>query len=61
MTIGLIEILPDGALILSKILQGHVSRVKTIAIQDDKILSGSDDRTVKLWSADPGTTDSFKI
>ena len=54
MTIGLVTMLPDGALVLSKILQGHVSRVKTLAAQYDKIISGSDDRTVKLWTSDPG-------
>ena len=72
MTIGIVDILPDGALILSKILQvskgkiflkmkkkssqnyfcfqGHVSRVKAIDIQQNRLLSGSDDRTIKLWS-----------
>ena len=54
MTIGLVTILSDGALVLSKLLQGHVSRVKTLAAQYDKIISGSDDRTVKLWTSDPG-------
>ena len=50
MTIGLVTILPDGALVLSKILNGHVSRVKCLYAQLDKLISGSDDRTVKLWN-----------
>ena len=54
MTIGLVTMLSDGALVLSKVLQGHVSRVKTLAAQYDKIISGSDDRTVKLWTSNPG-------
>ena len=56
MTIGLVTLLPDGALVLSKLLQGHVSRVKTLAAQYDKIISGSDDRTAKLWSSNPGNS-----
>ena len=54
MNVGIVTLLEDGALVLSKLLHGHVSRVKTIDAQADKILSGSDDRTIKLWSSDPG-------
>ena len=34
--------------------QGHVSRVKALDAQHDRLLSGSDDRTVKLWSTHQG-------
>ena len=33
------------------LLQGHVSRVRCISLYGDQILSGSDDRSAKLWSA----------
>ena len=50
MTIGVVTILPNGALQLTKLLHGHVSRVRAINVQNGRILSGSDDRSVKLWS-----------
>ena len=34
--------------------QGHVSRVRALDCQSDKVLSGSDDRSVKLWSIETG-------
>ena len=40
---------------LSKLLQGHVSRVRALDCHRDRVLSGSDDRTVKLWSLNSGT------
>lgn len=52
MTIGVVTILPNGSLVLSKRLHGHVSRVRAVDVQRGKILSGSDDRSVKLWSLD---------
>lgn len=50
MTIGVVSIMSNGALHLTKLLHGHVSRVKAISVQNARILSGSDDRSVKLWS-----------
>ena len=50
MTIGIVSILSNGSLQLTKLLHGHVSRVRAIDVQNGKIISGSDDRSVKLWS-----------
>merc|ERR1719222_182886 len=47
--ITVVKILPSGALQISHILQGHVSRVRCLHIQGSCILSGSDDRSAKLW------------
>ena len=54
MSVGIVNILPDGSLMLSKLLQGHVSRVRALDYQADQVLSGSDDRSVKLWSLSAG-------
>lgn len=54
MSVGVVNILQDGSLILIKLLQGHVSRVRALDCQADCVLSGSDDRSVKLWSLTPG-------
>ena len=53
-SVGVVTILPDGSLMLSKLLQGHVSRVRALDCHGDRVLSGSDDRTVKLWSLNSG-------
>ncbi|CAB4061071.1 unnamed protein product [Lepeophtheirus salmonis] len=50
MTIGIANILPNGSLVLSKILHGHVSRIRAVDAQGNKAISGSDDRSVKLWN-----------
>lgn len=50
MTLGIVSIPANGSLILSKRLHGHVSRVRSIDVQNGKVISGSDDRSVKLWS-----------
>ena len=54
MSVGVVNILPDGSLMLFKMLQGHVSRVRALDCHGDRVLSGSDDRSVKLWSLSPG-------
>ena len=38
------------------LLSGHVDKVKSVAFSADgsKVVSGSDDKTVKIWSADNG-------
>ena len=50
MTVGVVCVLKDGSLLLSKLLHGHVGRVRSIYAQGYRVLSGSDDRSVKLWS-----------
>ena len=52
MTVGVVCVLRDGSLLLSKLLHGHVGRVRSIHVQGDRVISGSDDRSVKLWSLD---------
>ena len=42
------SLLPNGSLVLSKLLHGHVSRVRSIDVQNGRILSGSDDRSLKV-------------
>ena len=39
-----------------KVLKGHTGTVKAVAISTDgsKIVSGSDDKTVRVWSAETG-------
>jgi WD40 repeat protein len=54
MSVGVVSVMPDGSLMLSKLLHGHVSRVRALDSQADMVLSGSDDRSVKLWSLLPG-------
>ena len=38
------------------LLSGHADRVMSVAFSADgsKVVSGSDDKTVKIWSADNG-------
>jgi len=31
-------------------LEGHVNNISSVAIQGDKIVSGSWDKTIKIWS-----------
>lgn len=50
-SLTVIKFLDTGSLLVSHILQGHVSRVRCISLYGDQILSGSDDRSAKLWSA----------
>ena len=50
MTVGVVTVRHDGSLMLNKLLHGHVSRVRAIHSQGHHLLSGSDDRSVKLWS-----------
>ena len=42
------SLLPNGSIVLSKLLHGHVSRVRSIDVQSGRILSGSDDRSLKV-------------
>ena len=39
-----------------KVLEGHTDRVDAVAISTDgaKIVSGSDDKTVRVWSMETG-------
>lgn len=58
MTVGVATISADGSLTLTKLFHGHVSRVRSIDVQGDRILSGSDDRSVKLWTLEPSSPGS---
>ena len=58
MTVGVVGVLRDGSLILSKLLHGHVGRVRSIHVQGNRVISGSDDRSVKLWCLDGLTPDT---
>jgi len=58
MTVGVVCVLRDGSLLLSKLLHGHVGRVRSIHVQGDRVISGSDDRSVKLWNLDSLMPDS---
>jgi len=40
MTVGVVRILPNGSLLLAKLLHGHVSRVRAIDVQAGNVLSG---------------------
>ena len=41
--------------------QGHVSRVRSLSVSRRLILSGSDDRSAKLWSVQPGSSCSSAV
>ena len=47
--ITVIRILRDGSVMVSHLLQGHVSRVRCVSIDGLRLLSGSDDRSAKVW------------
>ena len=36
-------------------LEGHTNEVNAIAMCGDKLVSGSDDKTVRVWGMNPGT------
>ena len=40
MTLGVVSILRNGSLLLSKLLHGHVSRVRAVDVQGGRVLSG---------------------
>ena len=52
--------MPDGWLVVLgqvlKVLEGHTSTVTAVAISSDggKIVSGSEDKTVRVWSMETG-------
>ena len=50
MSIGIITFSPSHSKTHCKLLHGHVSRVRAIDVQRGNVLSGSDDRSVKMWS-----------
>lgn len=71
------EILPDGRIVMTKsnhqiivwnpenntqlILSGHESTIWSIALWKDKIISASNDRTLKLWNSVTGEMESSII
>ena len=61
MTVGVVTISNDGSLTLTKLFHGHVSRVRSIDVQGDRILSGSDDRSVKLWTLEPSSPGEITV
>ena len=55
-SLTVIRLLPDGSILVSHLLQGHVSRVRCVSVDGGLLLSGSDDRSAKVWEvASPQT------
>jgi len=56
--VTVIKITGTGALVMSHILQGHVSRVRCLSVSapGDLLLTGSDDRTARLWDLSDNVT-----
>ena len=54
--IGLNSIGLDGLMQVLKVLEGHAGSVYSVVISVDgsKIVSGSDDKTVRVWSMETG-------
>ena len=48
-SLTVIRLLTDGSLLVSHLLQGHVSRVRCVSVDGSLLLSGSDDRSAKVW------------
>ena len=58
-SLTVIRLLPDGSILVSHLLQGHVSRVRCVSVDGGLLLSGSDDRSAKVWEvASPQTSTS---
>lgn len=55
------SLLPNGSLVLSKLLHGHVSRVRSIDVQSGRILSGSDDRSLKVRAKEQNFMTKFRM
>ena len=49
-SLTVIRLLADGSILVSHLLQGHVSRVRCVSLDGGLLLSGSDDRSAKVWS-----------
>ena len=47
-TLTVIRLLRDGSVMVSHVLQGHVSRVRCVSIAGSLLLSGSDDRQANI-------------
>ena len=53
-TLTVTSLLTDGSLLVSHRLHGHVSRVRCVSLDGSLLLSGSDDRSAKVWWVDSG-------
>ena len=61
-TLTVIRLLTDGAILVSHLLQGHVSRVRCVSVDGGLLLSGSDDRSAKVWEVASGeSSDSSDV
>ena len=59
-SLTVIRLLADGSIMVSHLLQGHVSRVRCVSVDGNFLLSGSDDRSAKMWEVTSGeTSDSW--
>ena len=59
-SLTVIRLLADGSIMVSHLLQGHVSRVRCVSVDGSLLLSGSDDRSAKVWEVTSGeTSDSW--
>ena len=38
-----------------KVLKGHTKRVNSVFVKDNLIISGSDDKTIRIWDINTGT------
>ena len=55
-SLTVIRLLADGSIMVSHLLQGHVSRVRCVSVDGSLLLSGSDDRSAKVWEVTSGET-----
>lgn len=55
-SLTVIRLLADGSVMVSHLLQGHVSRVRCVSVDGSLLLSGSDDRSAKVWEVTSGET-----
>ena len=60
-SLTVIRLLADGSILVSHLLQGHVSRVRCVSVDGGLLLSGSDDRSAKVWEvASPQTCGALR-
>ena len=54
-SLTVVRLCRDGAVAVARLLHGHVSRVRCVSTAGQFILSGSDDRSAKLWRVRGGS------